>query len=284
MSFVVPSIFETPLADLTREDFEYFQQNIFKLAGISLSAAKADLLKTRLRTQVQKHGFVSYTEYRKFLCSLSPAHEEWQEFINLLTTNKTDFFREPQHFTYLENVFIPEWLHRGGKNLKVWCAASSTGEEPYTLALVLNRALPKHINFHITASDIDTKVLEKAENGVYSIRKLPEIPEAYRFGHLALGKGEIAEWFKIKSPLREKLTFMQHNLVDESFPSNEQFDLIFCRNVLIYFSPPTIGTLMQKLDKCLDDRGNLLIGHSESIQNSTHLFKSVKPSIYKKAK
>ncbi len=281
MNFAAP-IFEAALPDLSREDFEYFKLCIFKRAGISLSPAKLDLVKTRLRTQVQRHGLKSYSDYRKLLERTPENDSEWQDFVNLLTTNKTDFFREPQHFTFLEKVFLPNWLKEGKKHLSVWCAASSTGEEPYTLAMVLKRSLPSDVTFHIMASDIDTKVLRTAENGVYSIRKLSEIPELYQESHVAIGSGEIADWFKFKKSLRENMSFQQHNLIEEKLPSNERFDLIFCRNVLIYFSPPTIRGVMQKMHQCLDDKGLLFIGHSESIQNSTDLFRSVKPSIYKK--
>ena len=219
-----------PLESLSSEDFGFFKDLVFAQAGISLSAKKLDLVQSRLRSHIQKRGMKSFAEYRNLLQKAQPNDPEMQNFINLLTTNKTDFFREPQHFDYLTQVLIPAWVEDGRKEINVWCCASSTGEEPYTLAMVLNHYLPKDISYKILATDVE----------IYN-----------------------------------KVSFQRHNLIEKTGP-NKQFDLIFCRNVLIYFEPSTIRTLMGKLHHFVKQDGMLFIGHSESIQGSGSLFKTIK--------
>ncbi len=268
--------------ELTDEDYGYFQRTIFELSGISLGDTKKELVKSRLTSHIKSLGLHSFTDYRNYLSRLSSVDPEWQRFINFLTTNKTDFFREAQHFEYLKNVVIPKWLEKNQKELKVWCCASSTGQEPYTLAMVLSRALPPHISYTILATDIDTEVLQEANNGVYHINKLPEIPSQYRDEFINIGKGEVQGWFRVSSKIRERIIYKQHNLISSAFPGNEVFDLIFCRNVLIYFSAETIKPLIKKFHPCLKENGLLFISHSESISKLSDKFNLVHPSVYQK--
>ncbi len=270
--------------DLTREDFEYFRSVIFELSGISLNSSKRELVKSRLRSYLLSLRMQSYTDYRDYLAKLSAGDPEWQKFINFFTTNKTDFFREPQHFDFLQRTVIPNWLKtKNCGELKVWCCASSTGQEPYTLSMVLNRALPNSVNYRVLATDIDTEVLQKANNGVYPLSKLSEIPKDYQNEFVDLGKGNVSNWFRITDPIREQVVFKQHNLIESTYPGDEVFDVVFCRNVLIYFSPDTIRTLMQKLNRSLKKGGLLFISHSESISKCSDIFTMVKPSVYQKA-
>src|SRR3989344_4546631 len=180
---------------MTLEEFDFFRSKIYCLAGISLSDAKLDLLQARLRSRVISLGMKNYKSYQLYLQKLPEAHQEWEQFINLLTTNKTDWFREPDHFSYIVNQFLPRWLRLGKKHLKVWCAASSTGEEAYTLSLVLNDALKSSgVSFEIMATDIDTNVLALGRNGVYAQSCLSQIPENYHSVGFCQGTKELSSW------------------------------------------------------------------------------------------
>lgn len=268
---------------LKEKELMYFCEMIEDLAGISLKASKRELVKTRLRTRLLDMGFNSYGDYREYLSSLPKQHEEWQLFINLLTTNKTDFFREPKHFEYLVKKFLPEWLKLNEKILNIWSAASSTGEEAYTIAMILNAHLPKDRDFKILATDIDTDVIKFGQNAVYSMIKKNEIPLDYHWECLDFGKGNASGWFRIKQHLKEKVTFRQHNLVENNLPTFENaFDIIFCRNVFIYFAPSSVEQVAEKLFLSTKPKGNLFIGHSESFQGLRHDWRPVGPSILEK--
>lgn len=273
------------LESLTSSEFEYFRNKIFELAGISMSDSKIELVRTRLRSRIISLGFSSFKEYQDYLKSLPSDDQEWQAFINVLTTNKTDWFREPEHFHFLVREFLPQWLSLGKKHLKVWCAASSTGEEPYTLALVLAEALKNtQITFEIVASDIDTKVLEVAKNGVYHEDRLYQIPQEYQKSFIAKGTGEISSWFRLKKDLKSKVSFKQVNLVASEYPLKSKFDIVFCRNVLIYFDNQTIEKVIQSIYKYCEEDSVLVIGHSESLQNIKSQWRYMRPSIYLKGR
>lgn len=267
---------------LTEKDFNFFRSLIYQLAGISLSSAKRELVQSRLRSRAQSLGMDSFAEYGNYLEGLPEGHEEWESFINLLTTNKTDWFREPQHFDYIVEKFLPLWMSQGKKHLDVWCAASSTGEEPYTLSLVLNQALKgRGITYKIVATDIDTRVLSQAKNGVYSKDKLWQIPEIYQDG-FSMGTGEIAAWMKVKPAIKTHVEYGQLNLSHIPYPWENTFDLVLCRNVLIYFNPETIQSVVEGLYHTAQKQAVLLIAHSESLQNVKTSWKYQKPSIYSK--
>lgn len=269
--------------ELTEADLLYFCTVIKDRAGIFLKPAKHDLVRTRLRSRVIAHGFKSYKEYRDYLKSLPYNHPEWESFTNVLTTNKTDFFREPKHFDFLAGHIIPEWIKSGKTFFRIWSAACSTGEEPYTLAMLLDRMLPASCDFKILATDIDTEVLKAAENGVYHISKLPEIPPEYQANCVEIGNREVRGWFRIKPHLKEKVSFKKINLIDAERPSEDSFDLVLCRNVLIYFGKNEIEFVQEKLLQATRPCGHLFIGHSETFQGIDHKWKSIGPSIYKKA-
>lgn len=267
---------------ITDEDFRYFQDLVFNLAGITLSDKKRDLLLTRLGSYLRNKDFSTYTEYKNYLQRLPTDHEEWQLLINLFTTNKTDFFREIAHFNYIENTLIPFWIESKKKEVKIWSAACSTGEEPYSLAMFLEKKLPSHIKYTIFASDIDTNVLSKAQNGVYSMAKETEILDFLRKDSIEYGKGAIKDWFRIKANLKSKINFFSHNLVDGTLATTEQFDLILCRNVMIYFSREIVEQVANKLYQSCIDGGELFIGHSESLQSTETPWVLTLPSVYSK--
>ena len=272
-------IFEAKV--LNDEDFLFFKEKIFDLSGIHLSEAKKTLIQARLHFQLELHQLESFAEYRAYLEKLPKSDPEFQKFVNLLTTNKTDWFREIEHFNYLEMDFIPQWLKSGKKNLRIWSAASSTGEEAYSIAMLVERLLKgTGKNFEIVGSDIDTSVLAKAQNGVYKNEQLKNIPKEFHH-YFVKGTGEISEWMKISNSIKKFVSFEQFNLINDEYSSyKNSFDLIFCRNVLIYFTPGTIQAIADNCYQAASDKAVLLISHSESLQNIKTKWKSKKPSIY----
>jgi chemotaxis protein methyltransferase CheR len=264
--------------NLDTEDFDFFCLKIFELAGISMTSSKLSLVQSRLSSRVSALGLKSFKDYRLYLEDIHQEHEEWQQFTNRLTTNKTEWFRESAHFDYLTQFFLPAWKKLGKERMEVWCAASSTGEEAYTLALVLEE---QGINYRITASDIDTKVLTHARSGVYLRDNLQQIPKKYH-QHFILGTAEISEWMKVRDHIKENIIFRQINLNNTPYPNKLSFDLIFCRNVMIYFKPPMIEKVASALYEVAADNSMLFIAHSESLQNIKTPWSYVAPSIYKK--
>jgi chemotaxis protein methyltransferase CheR len=276
---VAPSFSE--LDKLSEEDFNFFREFIFKVAGISMSEKKRDLVVTRIKSYLRKGNYSCYSDYRKALEKAPIESKEVQTFINLLTTNKTNFFREPDHFNFLSRL-VSDVNPNRTTDYRVWCCASSTGEEVYTIAMILKRYLPSTVDFQILATDIDTSVLGKAQNGVYANECLREIPNDFQNQFIKKGHGEAAGWFKVNDSIHQKIHFQQHNLNSNEVPEINLFDIVFCRNVLIYFAPDTIKNLTIKLNKALKPGGYLFIGHSEAIRDTNKLFKQVEPSIYTK--
>lgn len=270
----------SPAAD--GNELKYFCEKAESIAGISLKPGKYELVKTRLRSRLADNGLKTYREYKSLLEQLPPDHPEWQKFINLLTTNKTDFFREPEHFNILMNSVLPEFCKSGEKMFKVWSAASSSGEEAYTLAMILDRCLPKDVDFRILATDIDTNVLETAQNAVYPLSRKAEIPTEYHQGAIDIGKKDVKNWFRIRRHLKDKVIFKHHNLVERTSPGENVFDLILCRNVLIYFEKKSIEFVAEKLFQSTKSGGFLFIGHSESLQGVPKLWTSAGPSVFRK--
>lgn len=264
------------------ENLNYFCDMIEEIAGIHLKPVKHDLVRTRLRSRIEAHGFQDLIEYSQYLKTLSPKDSEWESFTNLLTTNKTDFFRESKHFDFLIEEILPAWLKTNQKVFKVWSAASSTGEEAYTLAMILRAHLPEDRDFKILATDIDTDILKTAKNSVYPISKKVEIPPAYYQRFIDVGKNEVRGWFRIKPELKERVIFKQHNLIEKTSPGEDVFDLVLCRNVLIYFGEKNIDFVQKKLFSTTKNGGYLFIGHSESFQGLQHPWKIVSPSVFQK--
>lgn len=284
MNFVAPDFsknFEEE-KHIQDEDFAYFQGLVLSIAGITLSEKKRDLLKTRLGPYIRDNNFKSYKDYRSYLEKLPEDHEEWQSLINLVTTNKTDFFREPAHFEYIEKHLIPEWIKMKKTEVHIWSAACSSGEEPYTLAMFLETKLPAEMKYKILASDIDTNILNRAQNGVYSMAKFDEIPEEFQKGFLDKGTGEIEGWFRVKRYLKNNINFKIYNLIEDNLPTDQKFDLVLCRNVMIYFPKEVISLVAHKLHAATTPEGTLFIGHSESLQAVKTPWFPDAPSVYKK--
>lgn len=266
---------------ITSKEFESFRTLIYEESGISLDQRKQSLLESRLSKRVRELGLETFSQYYDRVTG-DPTREEFTRMLDLISTNKTDFFREPNHFQFLRERILPE-LH-DAKRLRIWSSACSTGEEPYTIAMTLFEGVqnPAQWDFQILASDLSTRVLAKAAAGVYDQDRFRDVPPDLLRRHFLRGRGASAGSFKVKPHLASMIRFRRLNLMDEHFPIKNPLDLIFCRNVMIYFDRPTQETLVNKFHWYLKPGGHLFIGHSESLQWVNHPFTLVAPTIYQK--
>ncbi|WP_022942038.1 CheR family methyltransferase [Psychromonas hadalis] len=263
----------------TANDFAHVQKLIYEHAGISLSEQKNDLVYSRLAKRLRKHKIHRFDTYLHLLDDIQ--HPEWQEFINALTTNLTSFFRENHHFIRLSHYLKENFSDAtADKPVKIWCSASSTGEEPYSIAMTVATTYGK-LNPHvkILATDLDTHVLDKAKKGIYHIDNIEKLSFLQKERFFLKGSGEKSELVKVRSELKSLITFNQLNLLAD-WPMKGKFDLIFCRNVMIYFDKPTQYKLLEHFAKHLSSGGLLFVGHSESFPNAGHIFKLDKQTVY----
>lgn len=268
-----------PIADtrefqFTVQDFDRIRKLIYDRAGISLSDIKQDMVYSRLARRLRATGSHTFSEYLSRLERGDPA--EMEAFTNSLTTNLTAFFREPHHFPLLaEHV---KKLHRP---ITLWCSASSTGEEPYSMAMTMVElfgcATPP---VHILATDLDTNVLQKAKDGVYAMERLEKMSEERIQRFFLKGTGSQEGQALVRKELRDLITFRQINLLDERWPMRGPFDAVFCRNVMIYFDKPTQYKILQKFVPLLHPDGLLFAGHSESFYHAADLFRSLGKTVY----
>lgn len=266
---------------ISSEEFQRFRTLIYDESGISLNDQKQGLVASRLSKRLRELGVKTFSEYYDRLMH-DADREEFTRMLDLISTNKTDFFREPQHFDYLREEILPQLAQE--KKVRIWSSASSTGEEPYTIAMTLYDGVadPANWDFKILASDLSTRVLAKAAGGVYDADRVDDMPPDVVRRHFLRGKGEHEGRLKVKPHLASMVRFRRINLMDDHFPVKSPLDLIFCRNVMIYFDRPTQETLVNKFHRYLKLGGHLFIGHSESLQWVTHPFRTVAPTIYRK--
>jgi chemotaxis protein methyltransferase CheR len=262
-------------ASISDGDFARFQKMIFSIAGISMTSAKKALVAGRLARRLKHHGLDCYGEYFKLL---SQQQDEMQVAVDLLTTNETYFFREPKHFDFLRDRILPQ--HPPGRSFRVWSAASSSGEEAYTLSMVLADNLGT-TSWEILGSDISTRVLDKARIGLYPMERIRGIPQAALRAHCLKGVGSQEGSFIIAPALRRHVRFEQINL-NESLPNVGEFDVIFLRNVMIYFQAETKRQVVARLLAKLRPGGYFIVGHSESLNGLAQGLEAVAPSIYRK--
>ena len=260
---------------LKDKEFTLFQQLIYETAGIHMSNAKKALVSGRLAKRIKHFGLASYEEYFRLL--KTAANGELQTAVDLLTTNETFFFREPKHFDFLRDRVLPEW--RFGPR-RIWSAASSSGEEAYTLAMVLAAHAPTDA-WEIVGTDISTRVVERARAGQYPIERANNIPRSYLTEYCLKGTGSQEGTFIVAKELRARISFVHANLqTDLSRLGN--FDVIFLRNVLIYFDMEIKQRVVARLVRQLKPGGHLMVGHSESLNGVTDALRVVVPSVYRK--
>ena len=264
---------------ITDQEFGLFQRLIYKIAGISLADTKKVLLVGRLQKRLRHYQFDTFTQYYRMLAS-GDHPDELQVMVNLLTTNETYFFREPAHFDFLRDEILLK--RRSPNSLRIWSAASSSGEEAYTLAMLLAEYLD-NAPWEIVGSDISTKVLEKARQGHYPLGRHEGIPPAFLSKYCLKGVRAQAGTFLIAPEIRQRVSFRQANLTLPLAADFGRFEVIFLRNVMIYFDMETKRKVVHNLLPHLAPGGYLIIGHSETLNGVTDAVTAVRPTIYRKA-
>lgn len=259
----------------TPRDFSRVRDMIYQRAGISLSENKQDMVYSRLARRLRVLGLNSFTAYLDSL-AVDVNNKEWEAFTNALTTNLTSFFRETHHFPILAD-FVK---HRHG-DIQIWCSASSTGEEPYSIAMTVCEAFNSLTPpVRIIATDIDTNVLEVAANGIYPVDRLEKMTSARVKRFFLKGKGANEGTVRVKQAVRDLVTFQPLNLLATTWPINTSFDVIFCRNVMIYFDKSTQAKILTRFAPLLKADGLLFAGHSENFLNITNRFKLLSKTVY----
>ncbi len=276
--------FNSHLKKLTDSDFKRLGKLINDRLGIKMPSEKKILLEGRLNKHIRELQLDSFKEYVDLIFRTNVNAPIVKRMFDLITTNKTDFFRESIHFDYLISEFLPDYLNNVNSkyHLKVWCAGCSSGEEVYTLAISLAKYKETHFgfDFNIIGTDISEKVLNEATLSVYPENRIQHIPFDIKKKYFLKSKDKEKKLVRISPELRAKTSFFRHNLMDDSYSTFEEFDIIFCRNTLIYFDQPTQTAVVNKLFSRLKKGGALFLGHSETIYNIKYKYIQIKPSVY----
>lgn len=261
----------------TDADFSRVQGLIYKRAGINLHDGKHAMVYSRLSRRLRETGHRSFREY---LADLERTDgPEWQEFINALTTNLTSFFREAHHFEILRGVLQ---AGKGAQGWRIWCSAASTGEEPYSLAITALEALPRGASVTIVASDIDSRVLATAAQGVYRLEGAKGLSNEQLRRFFLKGSHSNAGLMRAKPELRNLIQFIQLNLIQDGWPFKDPFDVVFCRNVMIYFDAPTQRKVLERIHRVMRPGGTLFVGHSENFSDAKDLFVLKGKTVYER--
>lgn len=272
---------------LTNKEFKLFKGLIYEKTGIHLSDHKRALIYSRLGKRLRFHGLHNYTDYYNYILEKDADGVELIEMINAITTNKTSFFREDYHFKYLNEEIFPEIKGRAKrghtKSVNIWSAGCSSGEEPYTIAMALAESFPEDTGWTINliATDIDTNILKKASDGIYPIENSTQIPKHLLLKYFNKGRGENSGFFRASNKLRKLINFQKLNLLDPVWFNKKKFDIIFCRNVIIYFDKATQHKLIQRFQNNLVPDGSLMLGHSESLHGHDTKLLNLGKNIYK---
>jgi chemotaxis protein methyltransferase CheR len=293
MSAVVRSLPPGPLPGwpvnpaLTDREFALFRRLVSDQTGIALGPHRRVLLQARLGKRLRALGLRTFTEYYQLLTERDPRGDEMVCLVNAITTNRTEFFREAHHFTYLAQTWAPTISARiaetGDRSIRIWSAGCSSGEEPYTIAITLRDALPSlpELDARILASDIDTEVLACAAAGIYPLDAVASVSPLALRRHFLRGTGTHAGSVRVRPEIRATVTIRRINLLEHPWPIRVRFDAVFCRNVLIYFDPATQQRVLDRLVEALKDDGLLILGHSESVHGVAGL-RHVGQTIYRK--
>lgn len=267
----------------TDKDFDSIRILVKENTGISLSDAKKNMVYSRLSRRLRTLSLNSFKEYIDLLSDNNG--DEFTNFTNAITTNLTSFFRENHHFVYLLKTAIPALIKskQRDRTLRIWSCASSTGEEPYSIAMTALEALGKEArwNVEIIATDLDSNVLDKARSGIYDEQRIASLPAARVQRWFLRGKGQMSGMVRVKPELQEIINFQQANLLRD-WPFTGPFDIVFCRNVVIYFDKDTQRVLFDRIANVMANNAPLLIGHSESLFKVSERFKLIGQTIYTK--
>lgn len=272
-------------ADLNDIDYERISRLVYEQCGINLHEGKKELVKARLGKRLREGNFKSFGEYYRYVTT-DDGTAELISMIDSLSTNLTFFFREESHFQKLHNI-VNHMVKtsnqgRGPVKLRIWSAGCSTGEEPYSLAMTVCESVNGFAgDVKMVATDISTRVLQTADKGIFPKERLNNVPPAILKKYFQMGSGSREGQFRVKKNIRDMVEFSRFNLMDTP-PPNYRFDIIFCRNVMIYFDKATQEALVNRFQQCLNKGGHLFIGHSESLTGLSHELKYVEPSVYRK--
>jgi len=274
-------------ATIATEDYDFIRKLVYEQSRINLGPDKMELVRSRVQKRLRALGLDDFESYCRLLDSPAGG-EELTSLLDVISTNVTEFFREWQHFEFLRDRVLPAWQSQPKRNprepFRIWSAACSSGQEPYSMAMLLAeffRDKPSR-DWRVMATDISTRILAKAEEAVYpgDRIKLPE--QQWLRAYFQKGVGNWEGCFRIKPELRERVTLRHLNLFEWPYPFTEKFEVIFCRNVMIYFDRQTQEQLVPRLAAQLVPGGYLMVGHSESLVGIAHHLKSVSPSVYQK--
>jgi chemotaxis protein methyltransferase CheR len=264
--------------------FERLSTYVTREYGIKLPLAKKSMLESRLNKRVRSLGYSSYKEFLDFIFSDQGKQGELFYVIDLITTNKTDFFREAAHFHFLSKEFLTQYkTEHGRNNIKIWSAGCSTGEEPYTIIMTMEEYKKQHrdVTYSLLASDVSTRVIQTAYQGVYEIEKIEPVPLSLKSEYFLRSKSN-PKLVRVKPEYRKKIQFKRINFMDDQYGmAKGEYDFIFCRNVLIYFDKQTQERVINKFCSYLKPGGLLFLGHSESIIGMTLPLKQIRPTVYR---
>lgn len=270
--------------NISDREFQLFRNIIFRETGIHMSDRKRNMIVARLSKRLRALNLSSFSDYYHYLNESSDAGNELINLINRITTNKTDFFRERHHFEFLLSEALPTIMEgaRSGreKRLRIWSAGCSSGEEPYSIAMTVREAFhnERGWDIKILATDLDTEILAQASKGIYPSQQIIPVPMSYITKYFV----RRTEGYEAGPQIKNMISFRKLNLMDALFPMKKPFDIIFCRNVMIYFNEQTKAELVKKFHLHLKQDGYMLIGHSESLMHAKHLFTFIKHTIYRK--
>lgn len=273
-------------AELSEKDFQAFSRYIFTEYGIKMPPVKRVMLQGRLLKRIRELKMNSYSEYRDFFFSKEGQEQELLNFLNAITTNKTDFFREPVHFAFLKEQVLPNFAEKQGfdRPFRVWSAGSSSGEEAYTIAIALNefKLQNPRFRYEILGTDISSKMLETAARGVYKEAKADIVPNELKKKYFLRSKDRSNPTIRVIPELQAGLKLRYLNLMDSVYDVSETYDVVFCRNVLIYFDRVTQEKVINRLCRHLRSDGYFFIGHSESLSGMEAPLEHVKPTIFRR--
>jgi chemotaxis protein methyltransferase CheR len=284
-----PAETATGRATLTDREFGLFRAMVAEQTGMALGPHRRVLLQVRLGGRLRALRLGTFSEYYRLLTERDPLGEEMIRLINAITTNRTEFLRERHHFDYLSQTWVPTLRARiaetGDRSVRIWSAGCSSGEEPYTIAMTLRDVVPalSDLDISILASDIDTDVLTRAAEGIYSLEAIGRLPKRDVPRHFLRGIGAQSGFVQVRPEIRAMLTVRRINLLEYPWPIRTRFDVVFCRNVLIYFGRATQVRVLDRLVDSLKDDGLLILGHAESIHGIGRL-RHLGRTIYQRTK
>jgi len=272
---------ESKVTTLTDTQFNKISQLLYQISGITLQHGKEELVKARLGKRLRVLGLNNYDEYLTYINN-DTSRNELSTMTDALTTNKTSFFRETQHFEFLQKHILPN-VPKNSRNLRIWCAGCSSGEEPYSLGIILNESIPNIYNWDIKvlATDISPTMLQKAREAIYSEDLIMDVAPSIKRKYFKKVNGDSSQNYQVHDKIKSLIKFARLNLMGP-WQMRGPFDVIFCRNVMIYFDRITREKLIHRFWKLIKPHGFLFVGHSESLTGGSNLFQYIQPATYMK--